>query len=184
MKTRNLTRGAAAGFLAGLAAGAAMSVFSAAWFRVLPGSRGRPLQYPPPEDPAPSTAASSPLAASQQEWDSTESAAVSVAHRVLARRLAPRQRVWGAVAAHFAVSAAAGAVYGAAAELLPAVAAGSGLIFGAGLWLTAQEVLMPALGWSRPLPQYSLAMQANSLGEHLAYGIATDGLRRALRHCL
>lgn len=179
---RELARGLAAGFVGGLAGGVAMSLFSAAWARLLPASRGEPLQYPPPANrPRPPIAqGTSALAASQQEWDSTEAAAQAV----LRRELLPRQRIRAAIAMHFAVSAAAGALYGVSAELLPQSAAGCGVVFGTGLWALAQELAMPALRWSRPLNRYSPAMQLNSLGEHVAFGVTTELVRRAARKVL
>jgi hypothetical protein len=56
----------------------------------------------------------------------------------------------------------------------------AGAAFGSLLWLLAEELGMSALGINDPLPSYSLAMQANSLGEHIAYGIATGVLSTAL----
>jgi hypothetical protein len=163
-----------------------MGVFSAAWARAFPRSRGIPLQYP--ERPAAKprlrlVKGSSALRASQQEWDATESAAEALS-RAFRRELSAEQRVRGAVAAHFAVSAAAGALYGAAVEAFPSITAGAGVVFGAAMWLVAQELAMPLLGWNRPLQQYSFSMQANSLGEHLAYGLATEFVREAMRKVL
>lgn len=184
VRKRELARGLAAGFLGGMAAGAAMSAFSALWARVFPASRGVPLHYPPAPTSKPRlrlVKGSSALKASQQEWDSTESAAQAFSRFAASRELSPAARVKGAIAVHFAVSAAAGALYGATAEAFPHVTVASGAAFGAGMWLVAQELAMPALGWSRPLKQYSIPMQANSLGEHLAYGITTELVRQALR---
>lgn len=160
-----------------------MSLFSAAWARLFPASRGEPLQYPPATATEMVTRTCA-LPASQQEWDSTESAAQAVSRTALHRELLPRERIRGAIAMHFAVSAAAGAVYGAAAELLPESTRACGTAFGTGMWALAQEIVMPALGWSRPLGQYPLPMQLNSLGEHVAYGVATELVRGAARKAL
>lgn len=161
-----------------------MNLFSAAWARLFPASRGEPLQYPTANVPrAPIVQGSSALQASQQEWDSTESAALVVS-RAFHRELLPAERIRGALAMHFAVGAAAGAVYGITAELLPESTAGSGAAFGIGLWALAQELAMPLFGWSRPLKQYSLPAQLNSLGEHVAYGLATEIVRDAARKVL
>lgn len=161
-----------------------MSIFSAAWAKLFPLTRAEPLSYPAPQVAPPRLyVVKGPMAAqaSQQEWDSTESAATAIAHSARRRALSPRQRLWSALAAHYAISAAIGALYGAAAEVMPEISRGSGALFGAGLWLAAQELAMPAIGWSRPLREYSAGMQANSLGEHLAYGATTELLRRVMR---
>jgi hypothetical protein len=51
--------------------------------------------------------------------------------------------------------------------------------FGAGMWLLGNEVLLPAIGIIKR-EDYNLAMQANGLGEHLAYGLTTDLICRQL----
>jgi len=179
-----------AGMAGGLAGAWAMNCFSAAWER----STG---QSPPPH---------SGMHASRQEWDTTLNTATVVARYVLHRRLREQQRERGAVAVHYAVAASMGAGYAVLRELLPntggwptLVAPGGarperqrrgatgwgsvsvGAAFGAALWLGAQEIGMPLLhlsGWPR---QYSLLEQAQSFGEHLAYGVTTELVRCAVR---
>ncbi len=48
----------------------------------------------------------------------------------------------------------------------------------------AQEIGTPLMGLSKPIRDYTLAMQANSLGEHVVWGVATELVRRALRRAL
>jgi hypothetical protein len=47
------------------------------------------------------------------------------------------------------------------------------------MWLLGNEVLLPAIGIIKR-EDYNLAMQANALGEHLAYGLTTDLICRQL----
>ncbi len=119
--------------------------------------------------------------ASQQEWDSTLHAATAVAMRVLRRRLTEQQRESGAVTIHYGIGATAGAAYAVLREIMPQAGAACGAAFGATMWLVFEETGMPLLGWTRPARQYSLAEHANSLGEHVAYGVATELVRRAVR---
>jgi putative membrane protein len=74
--------------------------------------------------------------------------------------------------------------YGALAELSPTVAAGAGVPFGAALWLAADELAVPALGLSKPLPEYPPSVHANALAAHLVYSLTTDLVRRAVRRAL
>ena len=149
-----------------------MILFSALWAQMFPASRGRP--------PRPVGRCGRIAYASQQEWDSTLHGAETLS-RLLGRRIPRGSRACAAVAMHFAVSAAAGAASGAAAEFAPQVTFAAGAAFGTALWAVAQELVAPLVGVSPPLARYSAAMQANSLGEHVAYGVVTEVWRGKLR---
>jgi hypothetical protein len=69
-----------AGAAGGLAGVWAMSLFSAAWEKVLPASAGRPEPHTVNIAEA---RRSPPMHASQQEWDSTMMTATALAHKVL-----------------------------------------------------------------------------------------------------
>ncbi len=122
--------------------------------------------------------------ASPQEWDSTLNTATTLARHVLRHPLRDDRRELGAVAVHYGTGASMGAGYAVLREFLPSAALGSGVVFGALLWLCAQEIAMPLLHLSGSPRQYSFAAQAQSLGEHLAYGISTELVRRALQEAL
>jgi hypothetical protein len=53
-------------------------------------------------------------------------------------------------------------------------------VFGFVLWLVGEEVAMSVLDINDPVRAYSLSMHANSLGEHLAYGVMTGLISTAL----
>ncbi len=114
-----------------------------------------------------------PLPYSQQEWDSTSRTAARAARYLLGREFSCKQRKLGAQFMHFAVGAAGGAMYGAFIDPRFSRSLLSGLLFGATLWLVGEEIAMPLLGINNPPQHYSIADHANSLGEHLIYGITT-----------
>ncbi len=159
-----------AGLIGGLAGAWAMSRFSAVWERA---AGAGPLRQQ-----------TNLMHASPQEWDSTLNAATMLARRVLHHPLRDEQRDLGAVAVHYATGASMGAGYAVLREFLPSAGLGNGAIFGALLWLCAQEIAMPLLHLSGSPRQYSVAAQAQSLGEHLAYGISSELVRRAVQEAL
>lgn len=59
-----------------------------------------------------------------------------------------------------------------------------GLASGTGLWLLADELVVPLLSLAKgptatPLPEHT-----HSLGAHLAYGVATSGTTQLLRRLI
>ncbi len=179
VSVRKPGKAAVAGLVAGLAGAWAMSAFSAGWEKVLPASAGRPQPHTASMAEA-RQQRTPPMHASQQEWDTTLNTATVVARTIVHGPLSVSQQERGAVAVHYAVGAAMGALYAIAREYVPQLAAGEGAPFGAAVFLIAQEFEMPRMGLSKPAGQYSVAMHANSLGEHVVWGIATELVRRAL----
>jgi len=111
--------------------------------------------------------------------------AVVVSERFFGLELADREKteIAGAVV-HYAFGVATGGVYGALAELKPATTTGAGLPFGAAVWLIADEIVVPALGLSKPLTKYPLSTHASSIASHLVYGMTTEIVRREVRRAL
>ncbi len=87
-------------------------------------------------------------------------------------------------ALHYAYGISMAGFYGAAAELTPVVTAGAGLPYGAGIWLFADEGVVPALGLSKPSEEYPFSIHAYALASHLVYGLTTELVRRAVRETL
>jgi putative membrane protein len=79
---------------------------------------------------------------------------------------------------------ASGDVYSAVVEFEPATTAGAGLPFGAAVWLFADEIVVPALGLSKPATEYPLSTHAYALASHLVYGVTTELVRREVRRAL
>jgi putative membrane protein len=111
--------------------------------------------------------------------------AVVVSDRLFGLELAEREKreLAGAVV-HYAFGVATGGIYGAIAELKPATTAGAGLPFGVAVWLIADEIIVPALGLSKPPTKYPLSTHAYSIASHLVYGLTTEIVRRELRRAL
>ncbi len=165
MKKQSRCSAAVAGLLGGVAGAWAMDQFTRAWQQLVPDSKH--ISF-------------SPLPYSRQEWDSTSRTAAVAGRYLLGRELSGKEREIGAQVVHFAVGAAGGAVYGmfiGRGSFHPLI---SGLAFGTALWLFGEEIAMPLLGINNPPQGYSLADHANSLGEHLVYGISTAAVARLL----
>lgn len=55
---------------------------------------------------------------------------------------------------------------------------------GAGLWLVADETMVPALGFSRPPGEYPASTHVYAFTSHIVFGLALEGARRAIRSIL
>ena len=111
--------------------------------------------------------------------------AVIVSERLFGLELVERERRERAGAVvHYAFGVATGGIYGAAAEMLPVATAGAGLPFGAAVWLIADEIIVPALGLSKPPTEIPPSTHAYSIASHLVYGLTTEIVRREVRRAL
>jgi hypothetical protein len=121
----------------------------------------------------------------REEDNAAVRTAVVVSERLFGLELADREKreIAGAVV-HYAFGVATGGVYGAIAELKPATTTGAGLPFGAAVWLIADEIIVPALGLSKPPTKYRLSTHASSIASHLVYGLTTEIVRREVRRAL
>lgn len=148
-------RAAAAGMLAGLAAGAVMNGFQTMW----------------------STAAG-------QDSDAepaTTKAADRAARAVTGSPVPNRWRDAADPAVHYATAAALGLGYALAAEAGWAVTAGFGAPFGAAVALVLDEGLVPALGLASSPAEAPPAVHASALASHLVFGVALEASRRLIR---
>ena len=90
---------------------------------------------------------------------------------------AARERLGSAL--HYGFGATAGAVYGLLARRWPGVTAGGGLAYGTGVWLLADELMLPAMGFADPPHRSPARRHAYALVGHWAYGAALECVRRA-----
>ena len=157
MRSGDAARGAAAGLLGGLLAAGAMSLMHT----VLAGGDAGGGRSTPPEDPTVKVA--------------------TAATRLVGYRLGESQKAPAGSVVHYAFGAVVGAVYGAAAELVPIVSTAFGLPFGAAVWLGAHVVAVPALGLAESPARLPTAKEAEEFGMHLVYGWITELVRRVLR---
>jgi uncharacterized membrane protein YagU involved in acid resistance len=161
------TNAVAAGLVGGLAGAWAMDQFTRVWNKVVPQSQHDSSRRPP-------------LPYSQQEWDSTSRSAALIAKYAVGRNLTDKERRQGAQIVHFTVGAGGGAIYGAVLGRRNKCVVACGAAFGVVLWVVAEELAMSVLGINDPPQNYSMAMHANSLGEHLAYGTTIGLISKAL----
>jgi hypothetical protein len=88
----------------------------------------------------------------------------------------------GAIA-HWVMSAVTGAVYGVVGDL-PLVRSARGLAYGAAVWLIADEIAVPALGFAPGPARVPARVHARALLAHLVYGAALDAGVRAVQRAL
>ena len=156
----------------GLVAGA-IGGLAGAWVKaqVEPAMRRWAEGAVPPERPDPTR---------QPHGDPT----VVLAERSAGHPLAEHEREAAGSHIHYAFGGAVGAAYGAAAEVLPFVTAGTGTLAAAALWFGAHEVSLPALGLTPPAEKMPASNKMWELGSHLAYGVTAEVVRRVVRFLL
>ena len=64
------------------------------------------------------------------------------------------------------------AVYGAVSELMPIARTGAGLPFGAAVWLVADDIVVPALGLSKPVSEYPISKNVYALVSHFLFMVS------------
>ena len=166
MKNSNIWKGIAAGAIGGLAASWVMDEFQYAWVKAANAGHkqnGNNDSQKSSDEPA------------------TVKAAELVSKNVFRHDLSEGEKKVGANAVHFATGGTSGAVYGAAAELIPGVTSGAGLPFGTAIWLTVDEGAVPLLGLAKGPTQYPLSTHVYALASHFVYGLTTEVVRRTLR---
>jgi hypothetical protein len=166
VKNSNIWKGVAAGAIGGLAASWVMDEFQYAWARVANARKQRN---------------GNEEAQKSADEPSTVKAAELVSQNLFKHELSESEKKVGANAVHYATGGTSGAVYGAAAELIPGVTSGAGLPFGTAIWLTVDEGAVPLLGLAKGPTQYPLSTHVYALASHFVYGVTTEVVRRTLR---
>jgi len=108
-------------------------------------------------------------------------AASALAEPVLGRPLTTREKEAGGPIVHYLFGAAAGALYGAAAETDRSVTAAAGIPYGIGVWLIADEIGMHAAGFASRPTDYPLSRHASALATHIVFGLSVEAVRRLMR---
>ncbi len=116
--------------------------------------------------------------------DAAERLANTIAVGVFDRELTRSEKDTAGTALHYAYGISMGAFYGVAAELAPVVTIGAGLPYGAMIWVTADEGVVPMLGLSKSPSEYPLPIHAYALASHLIYGLTNEIVRGAVRQAL
>lgn len=160
----------AIGIVAGLAAAFAMTKFQAGWSAAK--QKLEPDQSQQGGD------------AKQEKKNEAEPATAKVADWALKEATGkpvpgPYKSAAGA-AVHYGFGAFLGGLYGAIGSAWPQVRFGFGTAFGAAVWATADEALVPAAGLSKPPQAYPLSEHLTALASHLAFGAFLEGARRLI----
>jgi uncharacterized membrane protein YagU involved in acid resistance len=167
---RKLGKGVAAGLVGGLIGTIVMNEFQKAWNKTsqaLKSDDGQEQQR-----------------GRQESENATMKAAGKVA-QIAGRELSHQQKKQLGPVVHYSFGTLQGAVYGAVTELtrtpggfLPA------MLFGAALFVLADEVAVPALGFSGKPSETPVSMHVYGAAAHCVYGMATELARRGLRAAL
>lgn len=185
-KDVSITKGIAAGFVAGLVASWVMNQFQAAMGKLMEGpekSHGAQSQQSGTPDHG-AGAILKERGADNPDDNAAERSANFLSVAVLDKALSENQKQRGGTIFHYAFGASTGALYGAASELTPMAKVGLGLPFGLGVWAVADEFVVPGLGLSKSAAQYPLSVHGYSLASHLVYGLTTELTHRFTRAAL
>ncbi|MEO6590194.1 MAG: DUF1440 domain-containing protein [Pyrinomonadaceae bacterium] len=168
MKKENdsVTKGLAAGLIGGLVATVVMTQYQKLVTQI-----GQPAN-------------SSDTKKKEQGENSTVKTAKAISENVFDHKLKKTEKEQAGNAVHYVFGTTVGALYGAAAELMPASATGYGLGFGTALFIGADEIAVPALGLSEPPTEIPMSTHAYGLSSHLVYGLTAELVRRAVRKIL
>ncbi|HLG98489.1 MAG TPA: DUF1440 domain-containing protein [Bryobacteraceae bacterium] len=164
------------GAIGGLAGALAMDILSRLWTG---------LREPSSAKPDVSLDEHRQLAEAQErrgraaDPDAVVSIAVAdyLAH-ALGQTLPKEKRAFAGKAVHYSYGAAAGAIYGAGAELRPEVTAIHGAAFGLLLWLGEMFIAVPLLSTANRATKFGVAEHLFSGAEHAVFGLAVEGVRR------
>jgi hypothetical protein len=151
------------GVLAGVVGGFAMNLFA----RAVSDRRGHGVQVPQALD-------------GPGGVDAAERSGEAIASAVGHQPTIESRRQLG-TAAHYAFSGFLGLTYAVAFERARRVPPGSGVLFGTGVWLLADEGVIPALGLSRGPRRIGARVHAFAWLGHCVYGAAVEATLRALK---
>jgi putative membrane protein len=166
-KELNLLRGVFAGVVGGLVASWVMNQYFVAVANATEAMKEQPQQQ------------------NQEEGeDSTQLVADAIASRVIGRHLDKEEKEKAGPIVHYAFGALMGGVYGGIAECSSSVRAGFGALFGSVLFVGADEIAVPALGFGKPPTQQPVSNQLSHWAGHVVYGATTELVRFGVRQIL
>ncbi|HVG34652.1 MAG TPA: DUF1440 domain-containing protein [Pyrinomonadaceae bacterium] len=184
----DVLKGLAAGLIGGLVASWTMNRFQAMWSRQEVGvEKPHGAQgikpYLEGQESFQSQKAAPETNVKRQD-DPTEKIAEAVSESVLDRKLKESEKEPAGAVVHYVFGIAMGGFYGALAEVAPVVTYGAGVPFGAAFWLTADELVVPALGLSEEPTEYPVSAHAYSFFSHTVYALTAEAVRRTVRRAL
>jgi uncharacterized protein DUF1440 len=165
----DVLKGLVAGLAGGLLASLVMEQFQFLWSKISEGVR---------------RASDGEKPKGRKRTPATVKAARSISKNVFGKKLPKPQERLAGEAVHYAMGTTSAAIYGAMTEASPITTIGDGLVFGAAVWLLADEVSVPALRLSKPPTKIPMSTHIYGLVSHLVYGWTTEMIRRAVRNRL
>ncbi len=185
-KEGDVWKGLAAGVVGGLVASVVMNQFQALWSRLAEGEErshgAQSMQQGLPQHGIGRELQKS--GSDEAQDDAAERLGNAISVGVFNHELTKSEKRTVGTVLHYAYGISMGGLYGAAAELVPAVTAGAGLPYGASIWVVADEGVVPALGLSKSPTEYPLSIHAYALASHFVYGLTTELVRRGVRNAL
>jgi putative membrane protein len=109
---------------------------------------------------------------------------VVLAEQVAGHSLPESQKMAAMHTIHWGFGAAAGAAYGALAEIEPSVSTWKGAAFGIALNRLTHESILPRMGLAAHKDEQPTQERISEWVTHAIYGIFTDAVRRAVRERL
>ncbi len=128
------------------------------------------------------TKAVSGAQALDQDEDATIKTAKAISRLAFHHELTDAEKKWAGPAVHYCLGITLGALYGFLAEKAPVSTTGMGTAYGAAVWLGADEIAVPAMGFAQGPAETSLSSHANALAAHLVYGMVTCLARNLIMH--
>ena len=116
--------------------------------------------------------------------DTTVRTASAISEGIFHHQLTTKEKKIAGPAVHYVLGASVGGLYGAVAEMRPAVSIGAGLPFGAVFWLVVDEGAVPVLGLSKGPLGYPVSTHVYALASHFVYGATTELVRSCVRKAL
>jgi len=159
----DVLKGALAGLIGGLVAAFVMSEFQTVWTK----AAGEERQ-----------------SGGEKQEPATVKAAEMIVENTTDHQLTEDEKKTAGPMMHYAMGGTSGAIYGAVSELMPIAHTGAGLPFGAAVWLVADDLIVPALGLSKPVTDVPLSKNAYALASHFVYGLTTEAVRGVVRNIL
>jgi putative membrane protein len=175
---QEIFKGMAAGAIGGLLASWTMNQFQSGLKKASQALQKGKEQQQQPRQEQPQSNRQSESESEDSTMKTAEWISEGLFHRQLSR---PQKKKLGPVV-HYATGTVMGAAYGAISELVPQAAVADGAVFGAALFAGLDELGLWALKLAGPPTKYPLSSHAQALASHCVYGVATDTVRRSLRH--
>jgi uncharacterized membrane protein YagU involved in acid resistance len=161
-----------------------MDRFQSLWSSLSGDERDSERAHSPKQDGEKSDRDRQQQSSSEIDAPATVKLASAISEDALDHQLDKSEEEAAGAAVHYGFSLVTGGIYGAVAELSPVAAIGSGVPFGAAVWLVADEITLPLVGLSKGPTAYPLSKHLYSLASHFVYGAATEVTRRAVRNLL